>query len=1479
MSEIERKSKCAVHMKGSQTILTATSNADTRSKNARTITEGSKAFAFDHSYWSFDSNDGHYTGQAEVFNDLGQPLLENAFKGYNNCIFAYGQTGSGKSYSMMGFGEESGIIPRICRNMFERIEIVRSDKSLKCTVEVSYLEIYNERVRDLLNPTTKGNLKVREHPSTGPYVEDLASLVVRSFEEVENLMDEGNKARTVAATNMNETSSRSHAVFTLTLTQRRHDDLTNVDAEKVAKISLVDLAGSERATSTGATGARLKEGAEINRSLSTLGRVIAALADLSTGKKKNASIVPYRDSVLTWLLKDSLGGNSLTAMIAAISPADINYEETLSTLRYADSAKRIKNHAVVNEDPNARMIRELKAELAQLRSKLSVSDPSSSDIEGHARPAAPLEQQFVSITQSNGDTKQVSKAEIVEQLSQSEKLYKDLNETWEEKLVKTEKIQKEREAALEELGISIEKNFVGLSTPKKMPHIVNLSDDPLLAECLVYNLKPGITSVGNANAPDSVDIRLNGSKIHDRHCIFTNSEDAVTIAPSGSASVLVNGTRIEKTKRLRSGYRIVIGDFHIFRFNNPQEARAERAEQITSDERRQSVIDSTVFSSLAMRPISERLRSTNKMEYEDPSITGRAISPNSPERTDIDYSSPEIHEDSNVGAPSDEASLKSPTEAQQTTQTEEGIKDGDDGLFMDDGSNFTDTSGLKNTRNADSTKESFSKLQENLLATEQLSSASKGLTDREIRLARYALRLWQQRRYLDMAEDIMKNVSLLKEAQVMSLILHEDLHFQFAIVGTESLVFSSYDMVLNRITADGDQELENNTKPCIAVRVINSKKRVVHVWSLERLRHHVRLMRQLHQYSHNPEYLQHLRIENHISDPCLPEYTHIGDADVPLAAVFDLRVCDINVEVVSPFTFAVIGTLRLSLEPSSLEGVPGAFGFNVILHEMNGFTESEGTDVHAQMFMLGAAEDGGATTTHQINGFNERPLQFGSVHSLRVATQSQRRTSLRVSIFARVTNVHLEKLISWDNIRDSQASPQSAITGSRLPENAYFAEEQHELFSRIQLLEISEAGEYSPSKVIHSNDINDDVFHLRQGLQRRIKVKLVQNSSKLWQWDGLSSITMGKIQLLDSKGMSMQMDTSEQDVSLKIVSKPVSQRNSDGTIEILFVIQWDSSAHGSVILDKVTADNYYVQSTLSWQVICDKATRPSTFSVDLTFKIRSRYYFPDNSLLSQLWKPVKAKTSKSGTFVVNIRPAIVNRLGDIWRTKMDVYVKGEEILTNWAPRMATLIEDYLASIRRYERLMDVESVQSLMIRHTGSTNGIIPSGAEAVDERQEDILRRVLDLWQSRSTLGLGFLKAGLDPPKDTAQPATKLNGVSDPKLFVTVQFVRKNPVVLKSGYMMTPDRSSTRWLKRFVELRTPFLHIHSVSSGEEVNAISLTHSRIDHQPSIERILSPKVSCIFAVYAPHNSYLFFTRSEQEKIEWIISINQVYCRNV
>ncbi|GAA5988788.1 hypothetical protein JCM11641_004851, partial [Rhodosporidiobolus odoratus] len=576
--ELARGAKGLVRMEGNNTYLDPPEASNVTS--GRITEKETKSFAFDKSYWSAcPKDDPTYASQQTLYDDLGKDLLDHAFEGFNTCIFAYGQTGSGKSYSMMGYGSDRGIIPLICEALFDRIrEETAAREGVTYNVEVSYTEIYQEKVRDLLNPSNKGALKVREHPTLGPYVENLSKCAVLNFGDIEHLMDEGTKARTVAATNMNETSSRSHAVFTLLLTQKRLDPDTKMVGEKVSRISLVDLAGSERANSTGATGTRLKEGALINKSLTTLGRVIAALA-LASGGGKGAEKVPYRDSVLTWLLKDSLGGNSKTAMIAAISPAD--YEETLSTLRYADQAKKIKNKAVVNEDPNAKLIRELKEELTTLRQRMlgptvglgiggggangspQLASESSWDV------SVPAEKQMVQYQTAAGEFKTISKAELQDQLEAGERLMASVTETWEQKLEKTKEVQKEREEALESLGITIEKNLVGVHTPKKMPHLVNLNEDPLMSECLIYQIKMGKTTVGNLDSDKPADIKLSGTNIHDEHCYFDCKDDgSVTLHAMEKGNTMVNGLRLHPStpKELRSGFRIILGDFHTFRF-------------------------------------------------------------------------------------------------------------------------------------------------------------------------------------------------------------------------------------------------------------------------------------------------------------------------------------------------------------------------------------------------------------------------------------------------------------------------------------------------------------------------------------------------------------------------------------------------------------------------------------------------------------------------------------------------------------------------------------------------------------------------------------------------------------------------------------------------------------------------------------------------------------------------------------------------
>ncbi|KAI9827820.1 MAG: Kinesin [Thelocarpon impressellum] len=357
--EIERGAECLVRMDpGTQeTRLLVPEPSSNDRKNSRKVVE-EKSFTFDHSFWSHDERDEHYAHQEDVYNSLGEGFLDHNFEGYHTCIFAYGQTGSGKSYTMMGTPERPGLIPRTCEDLFQRIEAnAETAPSISYSVRVSYFEVYNEHVRDLLVPRQDPPyyLKIRESPTEGPYVKDLTDAPVKSLAEIMRHMSMGDASRTTASTKMNDTSSRSHAVFTIMLKQIHHDMDTDETTERTARIRLVDLAGSERAKATEATGQRLREGSNINKSLTTLGRVIAALAEPPQrpgasrgGRPKTKDVVPYRDSILTWLLKDSLGGNSKTAMIACIAPAD--HDETLSTLRYADQAKHIRTRAVVNQD-------------------------------------------------------------------------------------------------------------------------------------------------------------------------------------------------------------------------------------------------------------------------------------------------------------------------------------------------------------------------------------------------------------------------------------------------------------------------------------------------------------------------------------------------------------------------------------------------------------------------------------------------------------------------------------------------------------------------------------------------------------------------------------------------------------------------------------------------------------------------------------------------------------------------------------------------------------------------------------------------------------------------------------------------------------------------------------------------------------------------------------------------------------------------
>ncbi|XP_015218613.1 kinesin-like protein KIF16B isoform X2 [Lepisosteus oculatus] len=541
--EKDLDAKFIIQMQGNKTSITNIKIPEGISGDS--ARERIKTFTYDFSYDSADNKHANYASQEKVFKDLGSDVLKAAFEGYNACIFAYGQTGSGKSYTMMGNPGDQGLIPRICEGLFSRIAGMTRWDEASFRTEVSYLEIYNERVRDLLRrkSTKTYNLRVREHPKDGPYVEDLSKHLVQNYSDVEELMEAGNINRTTASTGMNDVSSRSHAIFTINFTQAKFD--AEMPCETVSKIHLVDLAGSERADATGATGVRLKEGGNINKSLVTLGNVISALADLSqeavsSHVKKKQVFVPYRDSVLTWLLKDSLGGNSKTIMIATVSPADVNYGETLSTLRYANRAKNIINKPTINEDSNVKLIRELRAEIARLKALLA----QGNQIALLDSPTA---------------------LSMEEKLHQNEARVIELTKEWTNKWNETQNILKEETLALRKEGI-------GVVLDSELPHLIGIDDDLLSTGIILYHLKEGRTYVGRDDAATEQDIVLHGLDLESEHCVFENLNGTVTLIPLNGAQCSVNGVQIMEPIQLNQGAVILLGRTNMFRFNHPKEA-------------------------------------------------------------------------------------------------------------------------------------------------------------------------------------------------------------------------------------------------------------------------------------------------------------------------------------------------------------------------------------------------------------------------------------------------------------------------------------------------------------------------------------------------------------------------------------------------------------------------------------------------------------------------------------------------------------------------------------------------------------------------------------------------------------------------------------------------------------------------------------------------------------------------------------------
>ncbi|XP_051875005.1 kinesin-like protein KIF1A isoform X19 [Pristis pectinata] len=1272
--EISRESKCIIQMSGNTTTIV----------NPKQPKEAPKSFNFDYSYWSHTTPaDINYASQQQVYRDIGEEMLQHAFEGYNVCIFAYGQTGAGKSYTMMGKQEkeQQGIIPQLCEDLFARIND-SANANLSYSVEVSYMEIYCERVRDLLNPKTKGNLRVREHPILGPYVEDLSKLAVTSYNDISDLMDSGNKARTVAATNMNETSSRSHAVFNIIFTQKTHDSSIDSSSEKVSKISLVDLAGSERADSTGAKGTRLKEGANINKSLTTLGKVISALAEVDSGsnknkKKKKTDFIPYRDSVLTWLLRENLGGNSRTAMVAALSPADINYDETLSTLRYADRAKQIRCNAVINEDPNNKLIRELKDEVSRLRDLLCTQglgdiidlsgmvagvspSPSLSALSSRAGSVSSLHDRLMIAPGSE---------EAIERLKETEKIIAELNETWEEKLRRTEAIRMEREALLAEMGVAMREDggTLGVFSPKKTPHLVNLNEDPLMSECLLYYIKDGITRVGREDAERRQDIVLSGHFIKEEHCIFRSDvkslgEVIVILEPCEGADTYLNGKQVTEPTVLRSGNRIIMGKSHVFRFNHPEQARQER--------------DKTPCAETPVEPVDWAFAQRELLEKQGIDM-----------KQEMEQRLQEL--ETQYRREKEEADLLLEQQRLDYESRLEALQRQMDSCFYPDN------------------------VQEDEEPEEEVQ-----WTEREFELALWAFRKWKCYQFTSLRDLLWGNAIFLKEANAISVELKKKVQFQFVLL-TDTL-YSPLPPDLMPPDAVKDREKRPFPRTIVAVEVQDQKNGATHYWTLEKLRQRLDLMREM--------YDRAAEVPSSVVDDCdnvmtggdpfydrFPWFRLVGRAFVYLSNLLYPVPLVHRVAIVSE-KGEVKGFLRVAVQAISADEEAPDYGSGV---RQSGTAKISFDDQHFEKFQSdcctagmsrsgtsqeelrivegqGQSSDSGpsadevnnntCTATQeelespvkspvdaQVDGIVEH-LRIGSNFTFRVTVlQASSISAEYADIFCQFNFIHRqEEAFSTEPLKNTGRGPPLGfyhvqniaveVTKSFIeyiktqpivfevfghyqqhpfsplckdlisplrPSRRQFprvmplskpvpatklstmsrptagqCQGKYDLLVFFEICELEATGEYIPAVVDHRGGMPcHGTFLLHQGIQRRITVTIVHETGNDIHWKEVRELVVGRIRNTPESDDSI-IDPNI--LSLNILTAGYTHPSLEDRTFYRFEAGWDSSMHNSLLLNRVTPYGEKIYMTLSAYLEMENCTQPAVITKDFCMVFYTR---------------------------------------------------------------------------------------------------------------------------------------------------------------------------------------------------------------------------------------------------------------------------------
>jgi kinesin family protein 1 len=656
----------------------------------------------------------------------------------------------------------------------------------------------------------------------------------------------------------------------------------------------------------------------------------------------------------------------------------------------------------------------------------------------------------------------------------------------------------------------------------------------------------------------------------------------------------------------------------------------------------------------------------------------------------------------------------------------------------------------------------------NAKAQVDLSDEDEVFTEEQTRLISRVLGQWRSQTRVSMAETLLSQAVLCKEANVIGRELGKHVTYQFTVVDRPPLGLptSAIDSIsgLSEFDDVSDPALTAAIKPCLAVKVIDHKNKAIYVWSLDKLQQRLAVMRNLYSFIDKPSYSQHLSWEDPFYDSSPPSHSYLGSALVSLAPPSRNLPIDTVAQIIPTYTEKPIASCRIQIIPvrialpassdntqngdtgssSSVSPLPtgSKISFDIVVDRVVGFSSTDFSSVHCQLRL--SSFSGTTETTDEIipsssvePGSSETTvLEFRRTLVLSVTPELQRHLSSSmapIDFFGQVRPNYLKKVEGWDESRSTRRPSQSSNGGQgndhsdmfvgRLSESELVSEQKHDVVASVQIAELSADGRYTPVQLIAINSLDRGAFFLRQGIQRRIILNITHNSGRQWPWTRVSRVSLGEVRLLDSKGL-LHGSWVQEPTILHASNKPVAEFRDDGTSSMSFVASWDSSTHNSPFLDRTTPSGSRALLRLGWEIEADNCEGPVVFNMDIAVTVQGRDARAPSKLMNLL-SSSRVLSRTSALFAVRLTPFMTKRTSDIWRRDTSrTYVRGEESLGSWRPRGISLIDDRSKLVARGRQMAEVEATKAILagIKQASSTN---------VSDEQE-LLRRALSLWQKR---------------------------------------------------------------------------------------------------------------------------------------------------